>query len=258
MKKCIALTILLLVLLLPFSVLADTGVILDDTISTYDGQSTIRWTSTGDVPAGGFYVIGEAINSRESNSLMQLAGNTSMNSLTTGLLAPDNTYRVYVVDSNFNIFDSHDYVMPSVPDFQDGNLKNNHIIISMEFRQSDINGKYKRIKSFDSTEMNAIAAGGSDFSCMKYQMKMPLLAYARNFYVQLVFKSPNGYTFTDKACDISFDKVDGANQIVWWDYAGADFFKSLYEQTGSIPRGQYTAYLYWDGYFVNATTFNVN
>jgi len=257
MKKISLILMLMLAFSLAFTAFADTTVTLDESVMTINGQSTIQWKSDS-VPQGGFTVIVGALNPRGSDPLLQMAGQTTGKSLITGLLAPEKTYLVYVVDSDFSILDTHEYVMPSVSDFEDGLLTKKSVKVSIELRQATSDGTYKRIKSFNASDMNALASGGTGFSCMKYQMEMPQLAYARNFYVQLVFEAPNGYTFTDKAQDITFDRVNDGYQTVWWDYAGADFFDSLYTQTGSIPSGVYTIYLYWDGYFVNTLTFNVN
>lgn len=257
MKKRFLLMVLTVALLMSACVVAGATVILDETVTSFDGQSTIRWNSDS-VPQGGFTVIIEALNSRGSASLFQMAGQTTQNSLITGILAPNNTYRVYIVDNDFNILDSHDYVMPSVSDFQDGKLTTKSVKVTTEKRQATSDGKYKRVSSFNATDMNAIASAGTAFSCMKYQMQMPQLAYSRNFYVQLVFEAPNGYVYTEIAKEVTFDRVNDGYQTLWWDYAGADFFDALYRQTGNIPSGQYTIYLYWDGYFVNALTFAVN
>ena len=257
MKKTISMLALAMVLLLTFTAAAGADVTLNETVESYGGQSTIRWTADS-VPQGGFTVIVEALNPRGSASFLQLAGQTTEKSLTTGILAPDKSYKVYVVDSNFDILGTHEYTMPSVPLFEDGLLKNTSVKVTTELRQASSDGQYKRIKSFNATDMNALASDGTGFSCMKYQMQMPQLAYARNFYVQLVFEAPNGYTYTDMAQEVTFDRVNNGYQTVWWDYAGANFFDNLYRQTGSIPSGVYTIYLYWDGCFVNASTFNVN
>lgn len=257
MKKRLFLTILMAVLLVSVFTVAGATVTLNETVTCFDGQSTIRWTSDS-VPQGGFIVIVEAINPLGSTSLLQMAGQTTQNSLVTGILTPERTYRVYIVDSDYNILDSHDYVMPAVSDFQDGKLTTKSVKVTIETRQANADGKYKRVSSFNAKDMNAIASDGTAFSCMKYQMRMPQLAYERNFYVQLVFESPNGYTYTEISKEVTFERVNDGYQTLWWDYAGVDFFDALYRQTGSIPSGQYKIYLYWDGYYVNTMPFNVN
>lgn len=257
MKKRIIATVLFLILLLPFSAVADTSAVLDDTVSSSGGQTTIRWKSSGSAPAGGYKVIVMAENPMESGSIMQLAGESTGNSVTTGLLAPEKTYEVYLVDSNYDIIDYHEYTMPSVPVFEDGLLKNTSVKVSIEMRQTDINGKYRKINAFKSSDMITGITSGSAYPCMKFQMQMPQLAYERSFYVQLVFESPNGYTFTDKASDVTFERVNNGYQTVWWEYAGWDFFDQLYRQTDSIPAGEYKMHLYWDGCWVKTTTFNV-
>ena len=45
----------------------------------------------------------------------------------------------------------------AITEFEDGNLKSKHIKVSMELRQSNADGKYKRINAFNASEMNAMA-----------------------------------------------------------------------------------------------------
>ena len=257
MKKLLTLLLALVLCLLPLSSLADSSVTLGEYVTPFGGLSTLRWTAD-EPPESGYYVVIQSSSRDGSSNVMQLAGQTGGTSLETGLLVPDASYTVYVVDKDFTILGVQDYTIPSVTEFEDGNLKSKHIKVSMELRQSNADGKYKRINGFNASEMNAMAADGSVFSCMKYQMQMPQLAYARTFYVQLAFEAPNGCFYTDKAEEITFERVNNGYQTIWWDYAGADFFKDLYDQTGNIPPGEYKIHLYWDGYWVNTSTFRVN
>lgn len=257
MKKLLTLLLALILFLLPFPSFADSSVTLGEYITPFGGLSRIRWTAE-EPSENGYIVIIQSTGRDGSVNVMQLAGQTGETSLETGLLVPDASYTVYVVDDSFNILDMKDYSISSVPAFEDGNLKSNHIKVSTELRQASTDSKYKKISAFNASEMNAMAADGSVFSCMKYQMQMPQLAYARTFYVQLAFEAPNGCFYTDKAEEITFERVNNGYQTIWWDYAGADFFKDLYDQTGNIPSGEYKIHLYWDGYWVNTSTFRVN
>jgi len=256
MKRLI-IVVALLALLLPLSSLADTSVTLNSTVSSFSGQTTISWTP-GDVPDGGYMVITEAHNSAGgSETILQLAGSTDGSSVTTGILAPNTTYTIYVVDSGFNILDSHDYTMPDVPVFEDGKLKDTSIKVSIEQRSTNLNGKYKKYNPFRASEMETIISEKTAYPCMKFQMQMPQLAYERSFFVQLVYESPNGCTYTDRAQEVTFNRVNNGYQTLWWEDAGIDFFDKLYSQTGSIPRGQYKIHLYWDGCWVKTSTFQV-
>ncbi len=259
MKKILAVTALLLILLLPLSVLAGTAVTLDATVSVNSGRSVIRWTP-GDLPAGGYKVYVSAVNPGGSAELVQLAGTTDGSSLTTGLLAPNRTYKVYVTNTDNIILGSAVYITEDVPVFEDGKLKHTSVKISTEPRRlNNATGKFKKLKSFKASEMESTMASEPDtYFCMKYLMRMPKLIKARAFFVQVVFDAPNGYSYTEKAEDVTFDKVKNGYQTLWWDRAGANFFSQLYSQTGSIPAGEYTITLYWDGCFVNTTTFKVN
>ena len=256
MKKILVITVMLLVLVMPLSALSDTSVTLNSTVSTMNGLTTIRWTP-GEVPAGGYTVIVQALNPSGGDTLLQLAGTTGSSSISTGLLAPGKSYRVYIVDSSYSILDLRDYDMPSVPAFEDGLLKDTSIKVSFEMRKSNLS-TYRKVNSFSASDMIAGIADSSQYPCLKYQMQMPQLAYERAFFVQLVFESPDGITYTDRAQDITFERVNNGYQTLWWDDAGIDFFNQLYSQTGNITPGIYKIHLYWDGYWVNTSSFRVD
>ena len=57
--------------------------------------------------------------------------------------------------------------------------------------------------------------------------------------------------------DVTFDRVNNGYQTIWWNLAGVDFFYNLYNITGDIPSGTYRTHLYWDGMWVNDSTFKV-
>ncbi len=230
---------------------------LNDSVSSFAGQTTISW-SAGSNSDGEYKVLIEALNpSGGSKSLLQLAGSTKGTSITTGLLAPEKTYQVTLLNSSYNVLDTHEYTMPSVPTFEDGRLKNTSIKITIEQRSTTLNGKYKKYNPYRASEMESIIAAESAYPCMKFQMQMPQLAYERSFFVQLVYESPNGYTYTDRAQEITFKRVNNGYQTLWWENAGIDFFSDLYSQTGSIPRGEYKVHLYWDGCWIRTSTFQV-
>ena len=258
MKKFLILTALL-ALLLPFSAQAGTTVTLDSTVTTDGGQSVIRWTPGSSIPEGGYRVYISAQNPGGTAELFQFAGTTEGSSLSTGLLAPNRTYNVYVLNAGNQILGSAFYTMEDVPVFEDGRLKNTSVKITKELRRLDHStDTYTKLNSFSAEEMESSQTEGSEiYYCLKYQMRMPQLGKARSFYVQLVFESPNGYAFTEEATDLTFDRVRDGYQSLWWDAAGANFFRNLYTQTGSIPSGRYTMTLYWDGCYVNTTTFDV-
>ena len=143
MKKTISMLALAMVLLLTFTAAAGADVTLNETVESYGGQSTIRWTADS-VPQGGFTVIVEALNPRGSASFLQLAGQTTEKSLTTGILAPDKSYKVYVVDSNFDILGTHEYTMPSVPLFEDGLLKNTSVRLPLNCGRPALTGHTRK------------------------------------------------------------------------------------------------------------------
>ena len=256
MKKILIAAVLLLVLILPLSALANTSVTLDSNYTPAgNGQVTISWTAS-EKPAGGYNVIVGALSPDGSDPVLQSAGSTSGTSITTGLLAPGNKYRVYVVDSSFNILGLGEYSIPDVPPFEDGLLKDTSIKVSFEQRTTNLS-TYRKVNSFRASDMLAGIQSGSQYPCLKYQMQMPQLAYERAFFVQLVFVTPDGAAFTDRAQDVTFQRVNNGYQTLWWENAGIDFFDKLNSQRGDIPSGEYTVHLYWDGYWVKTSTFTV-
>lgn len=69
--------------------------------------------------------------------LFQFAGTTEGSSLSTGLLAPNRTYNVYVLNAGNQILGSAVYTMEDVPVFEDGRLKNTSVKITKELRRLD-------------------------------------------------------------------------------------------------------------------------
>ena len=75
--------------------------------------------------------------------------------------------------------------------------------------------------------------------------------------ITLVIEAPDGFKLVDKAGDLNFDRVSNGYQTVWLQLAGDRFFEALYRNTGNIPTGTYQVTLYWDGAWVNTSSFTV-
>ena len=56
---------------------------------------------------------------------------------------------------------------------------------------------------------------------------------------------------------MTYDRVNGGTQTLWFYLTGERFFKYLYRNTGTIPAGDYRVDLFWDGMWVNTSTFKV-
>ena len=56
---------------------------------------------------------------------------------------------------------------------------------------------------------------------------------------------------------MEFKRVSGGYQTIWYYMLGDDYFENLYKITGDIPSGNYTVTMFWDGMYVNQSTFKV-
>ena len=119
----------------------------------------------------------------------------------------------------------------------------------------------KSTKKVKNLKVKDIEDGLSDDSMaygLKYTMKMPQLKKAREFFVTIAFESPEGFLSTVIADDLTFDRVNHGYQTIWFYMIGDAFFSNLYKTTGKIEKGKYKIHLFWDGMWVNTSTFKVS
>ena len=229
-------------------------------ISTYvtysGGYATVSWTASGNAPSS--YLVYAKVDNSSSEQAMIKLGETKRNSIQTSDLAPGTRYTVFVTDPEYNILGSETVMVPYVDTFVDGKLKNTSIKVSLETRKYDLSTqKYKRVNSLSAKEIISGFESNSAYYGVKYQMRMPQLAYERSFFVTLVFESPNGFLEVERATDVTFDRVNNGYQTIWWELTGTAYFYDLYNTVGEIPAGTYTIHMYWDGMWVSDTTFKV-
>ena len=224
---------------------------------TYDkGISTIRWDVSGSEESS-YHVLATLKNHGSSEQARIYIGETSGHSITTSDLVPGEEYEVMIMTLT-NILAVADCKVPEAPVFEDGKLTQKSVKISMEDRVYNVStGKYQRVKSLSGKEIAAGLEDGSLYYGVKYQMAMPQLAKPRTFFVTLVFESPNGFLFVDRATDLTFDRINNGKQTVWWEIAGPTYFMRLKDTVGEIPAGRYNVHLYWDGMFVNTSSFDI-
>lgn len=244
------------VCLLPAAGMAATKVKLDQEIRYYKGTATISWTVEGD-EAPSYKVYMQMVDHGTAKQTMFYLGETKSHSLQTVELIPGYTYAVYVTDENYSFLVTRDYSIPEAGTFEDGKLKNTSVDITTDIRKKDSGGNFAKVNKLSAQEiMNALDKGKESYG-MKYTMKMPTLAKQRTYMMTLAFESPDGYVCVDKAQEYTFERVADGYERVWFSLAGDNFFKFLYKTTGSIPTGQYKVILFWDGLWVNTTTFDV-
>ncbi len=239
---------------------AETSATLSPSIRYDTGVTTISWDVSG-TDASTYRVFLQVINNGPAEQSLWNLGETSTHSMRTTECIPGKSYRVTLTDGSYSILDSRDYTLSEAPIFEDGKLKNTSVKISIEPRRMKSGGNAqkdaKKVNSLKASEIMAALSDGSAYYGIRYQMRMPQLAKGRSFFVTLAFESPDGYLYVEQATDVSFDRVSNGYQTLWWNIAGASFFDRLNHTAGEIPAGTYTVYLFWDGMWVNTSTFRV-
>lgn len=244
------------VCLLPAAGMAATKVKLDSELRYDKGNATISWTVEGD-EAPAYRVFAMVARHGTAKQTMFYLGETKSHSFQTPRLVPGYTYAVYVTDEDVSFLEERAYTIPEAGTFEDGKLKNTSVDITTVFRKKDSGGNYTKVNKLSAQEiMNALDKGKETYG-MKYTMKMPTLAKKRTYTMVLWFESPDGYVCADKWQDYTFERVADGYETVWFSLAGDNFFNFLYKANGSIPAGQYKVTLFWDGLWVNTTTFDV-
>ncbi len=263
MKKRIPVFLLSVLLALvclcaPHSASAVTSVSLADSISYEGGYTTISWDVQGDDIPYVVYIL--PINGSAEQQTLRVAETTEHSARAVELI-PGKTYKVIVTDADRYILDSKIYIMPEPVTFEDGKLKNTSVKISMEPRKMPAGGDKKKdtkkLKALKASEIIAGIEDGSTDYGIRYTMKMPKLAKARTFFVTIAFESPDGFMLTEVASEMTYDRVNGGTETLWFYLTGERFFKYLYRNTGTVPAGDYRVDLFWDGMWVNTSTFKV-
>ncbi|MBR5287468.1 MAG: hypothetical protein IKU34_02620 [Clostridia bacterium] len=234
---------------------------LNSRLSGYRGRYTVSWTDssnagpyevgrtycgTGSATQGYFYA-----NNGSSDST------TYGNSLTLNHLIPGESYIIDVIDKN-GVKIQRTYTVPYADSFVDGKLKASSVDITIKpAKYNSSTGKTVKLSELKANDiMNGIDYG--DSFGVSYQIDFPRLASDREFFAQLAFYAPNGFSHTEYADDISYSSFSNASgSYSRWDIIGQNFFRHLYNKNGYVPTGEYRVELYWDGMHVNTSTFRV-
>lgn len=250
-----------MILCVPHTASADTKVTIDPNVSYDGGYTTVSWTVQGDeVPT--YVVYTKLIDNGSAEQLRFRENGTTAHNARINNLLPGRKYEIIVADENQKILGSEMITIPDPVTFEDGKLKNTSVKISIEPRKMRSGGDKKKdtkkIKTLKAAEIMAGLQDGSTDYGVRYTMKMPKLAKARTFFLTLAFESPDGFLFVEVASEITYDRVNNGRENIWFYMTGERFFKYLYQSTENIPTGDYKVYLYWDGMWVNTSTFKVN
>ena len=236
------------------------GASLHESLSYDTGVTTISWDDAGS-GATSYRVYLKVINNGTAENTQWFMGDTTDHFMQVTECLPGKSYSITLTDQNRYILDSKEYTLPEAPVFEDGKLTNASVKVSIELRKMAMGGNpgkdTKKLNSLKASEIKSGLDGQTTVHGLKYTMKMPQLAKPRSFFVTLAFESPDGYLYVEDAEDITFDRVANGYQTIWWNIIGTSFFRDLYGALGDIPTGTYTVYLYWDGMWVNTSTFQV-
>lgn len=236
------------------------GATLKDSVSYDTGVTTISWDDAGS-GATSYRIYLKVINNGTAENTQWFMGETTDHFMQVTECLPGKSYSIILTDQDRYILDSKEYTLPEAPVFEDGKLTNASVKVSIELRKMAMGGNpgkdTKKLNSLKASEIKSSLDGQTTVHGLKYTMKMPQLAKPRSFFVTLAFESPDGYLYVEDAEDITFDRVANGYQTIWWNIIGTSFFRDLYGALGDIPTGTYTVYLYWDGMWVNTSTFKV-
>ena len=262
MKRMLGMVALMMVLILTVGCLsagsakAATTYTLGNQLSYDTGMTTISWTRSGDSEQVKVYV--RAIDNGSSDQTLWLVGTTANTFVTTDVCLPGYRYRVLLCDLDDYVLEEKDYDMPAPVTFSDGNLKNTSVKVQLETRSAPYGTRtYNTEKKLSAAKIERDMNDYTTWYGVKFLMQMPRLAKPRTFFVTLAFESPEGYIYVETAQDITFDRVNGGYQTIWWELIGTGFFRDMLGKTGHIPAGRYKTILYWDGMLVNESTFAV-
>ena len=264
MNRCISVSLLLVLLTLmvcvPAAAPAETTVTLNNKISYDDGYTKISWEVSGE-EASNYNVIVQPTDNGDVEQQKVRVGDTTKHSLKTDEMIPGKSYKVIIMDELFRTLAEKVYKMPDPVDFEDGKLKTNSVKVSMEpvsLKKGKKRDKStKKVKELKRSEIEEGIEDDSIYYGVKYTMKMPQLKKEREFFVTIAFESPDGFLSTVVADDLTFARVNGGYQTIWFYMIGDSFFANMYKTTGKIEKGKYQVHLFWDGMWVNTSTFKV-
>ena len=231
---------------------------LNSTVTSDKGRVTVRWTDSANKAP--YYVLCQYVGSSGVTQPNYWAGGnktestTYSTSYTIDQLLPGKTYKIEVRDCDGNSI-TRTYTLPSPATFADDQLKASSIKLTLSPRS-------KRDSTSDSTAtaVNSLSAskivadmGQTEYG-FRYSLDYPTLSHSRTHFTQIAIIAPNGYT----ECEV-WENIDYEMQYTGksWHMLGDWTFSMIYDKNRTVPSGTWTVELYWDGMFVNRSTFQV-
>lgn len=218
---------------------------LQDYLPYENGRTTISW-DVNETTNARYVVTYKVIENGTAKQSELTAGKTYTHSVDTTGIIPGKCYEISVKDMEGNVLDQKAYRMDEAEAYE----KNNLVKINIRPSQIEKGKDPKKIGVLKAEDMNKGFSDGTIYYGVRYQMSMARMK-GEGLFVTLAFESPDGYLYVDKARDIIFDKE------MTWEDAGKEFFWQMYRENHNIPGGKYTTYLFWNGKFVNTSSFYV-
>ena len=181
---------------------------------------------------------------------------TSSKFFTFTRLIPGNSYLVKVYDKNGTMI-TREITVPKADSFVDGKLKASSMSVTLTPKYRNSQNTVCNLSSFSHTEMEKYLKEGTRSYGVRYDITVPKLASAREYFEQLVFYSPDGFVLVEYAGNDDYTNTSGSSNY-YWSCIGDTFFSYLYEFNGAIPTGTYRIELYWNGMLAQKRTFTVH
>lgn len=218
---------------------------------------TIRWTDSES--AGPYMVAYKCVSGKAKQGFFWAGGTkttatTDQTEYTFTSLAPNSRYSITVYDVNHESVTAR-ITVPAASSFQGDGINPSKVKISIapKYKQKST---YFSVKTFKAATMEEYLRKQTRACGIRYEVTVPQNGKDVSYFVQLVFRAPNGYTFVETALQEEYQVAAGEKTSVW-KCIGTSFFKGLYDNNGAIPTGTYKVELYWDGMLVNKSTFSV-
>lgn len=164
-------------------------------------------------------------------------------------------YRITVLDGDDNAA-TLDVEAPDQGMYKKNGVVASSVKVTIGPRYYNAKGTVMITKALIASDIEKYIREGTRFYGLRIEREMPAMSGSITPNEVFVFLSPNGFMSTYIYSDRNFPTF--GSQETWFIYClGDSFFSKMYELNGSIPTGEYTLQIYWDGMLLNEQTFTV-
>lgn len=231
---------------------------INTNVSVSKGKVTVSWTDTAN--NGPYQVAYEYVGGTATQTSFWAGGDESGSTVSVkkfvfNALIPGKTYIIRVWDANKTLAKAK-LTIPSQGSYKDGSLQAKNVTVTITPKYKNGSGTIFNVSELKASTIVDYLKKGTRFYGIRYEFTVPKATKKLSYYVQLLFRAPNGYAYTENNVQENYDTTGGAENR-FWKCTGDNFFKFMYEKNGSVPTGTYTVEMYWDGMLVNTSTFQV-